>query len=302
MPQDFVTVRVRAVGGAVPLNSGHAILTLKPTGNDTFKISGDTTINVLNGGIKVNSNDRNAAAHLSGDGGVNSTYTQIVGGYQDSGPGNFSPAPTTGMSPDPDVLSGLPKPPTAGLVYRGFVDHSTASDRYLDPGVYDGIKLGGDGRLYLRPGIYILRDKAFQVSGNGTVAMDPAAAVSEGVLLFNTLSNYGGPGGNCDKFQFSGNGSLLLRAQSSGVYAGVLFYQDPACDKEFYISGNGSMTIETRGTLYLPNAGFHISGNGAFNAIGQIVAQTFLQSGDATFTLAYDAGASAQVQLPALVE
>jgi len=302
LPGPGLSVRVRAVGGSTPLTTGHAILTLKPTGNDTFKVSGGTAVNVLNGGIQVNSNDRNAAAHISGDGGVNATYTRIVGGYQDSGPGNFNPAPTTGVNPDPDVLATLPLPPTAGLTYRGFVDHSSSSNRYLDPGIYDGIKLGGDGTLYLRPGIYILRDKAFQVSGNGTVAMDPASPATDGVLLFNTMSNYSGAGGNCDKFQFSGNGSLRLRAQSSGVYAGVLFYQDPRCDKEFYISGNGSMVVETRGTIYLPTAGFHISGNGAFNSIGQIVAQTFLHSGDASFQLTYDAGAVAAALVPALVE
>ncbi len=295
-------VRVRGVAGTAPAMTGHAIQTLKPTGNDVFKVSGSGSVTVTGGGIFVNSNDVNAAAHISGAGNVTAAYTQIVGGYQDSGPGDFIPAPTTGRPPTSDPFAGLPSPPTGGLAYHGF--RSIAGTTYLDPGIYDGIQISSDDTVYLRPGIYILRHKALQVSGNGRLAMDPAAPASQGLMLFNTLSNYPAAGGTCDQILFSGNGVISLRAMSaaqSPIYKGLVVFQDRNCDKTMQVSGN-SVWAAT-GTVYLPSAGFQTSGNGTIDSVAaQLVVQTVQVSGGVAFKLAYDAGLTAAPLIPALSE
>lgn len=296
-------VRVRAVAGAAPASSSHAIMALQPTGNDAFKMSGNGQVTVSGGGLFVNSNDVSSAAHLSGSASLTATYTRVVGGYQDSGPGNFVPLPTTGVPAEADPFAGVPNPPVGGLTERGFVK-VTSSPWYLDPGIYDGIQVSSDATVYFRPGFYILRDKALQVSGNGQLLMDPASPPSEGVLLFNTLGSYPSPGGDCDQIQFSGNGVISLRglsAAQSAQYKGMVVFQDRNCEKDMQISGNS--TWAATGTIYLPSAGFASSGNGTINSTAaQLVAQTVQVSGNAAFALTYNAGLTAAPLIPALSE
>jgi hypothetical protein len=136
-----------------------------------------------------------------------------------------------------------------------------------------------------------------------TVQMSPTALATEGVLIYNTIEGY--PAATptaCDKINFSGNGVLDIRAASTGDFAGMLIFQDKRCTAEMYISGNGQFHAIT-GTVYLPQAAFHISGNGSFATWNsRLIAQTFKNSGDADFRLHYDEDQNAKAIIPALVE
>jgi hypothetical protein len=89
-------VVVRGVAGAAPAGSGHAIMALHPNINDAF-LMGNGDVNVTGGGIHINSTACGPALKLGSDGDLNSPYTQVVGCYDDSGPGDINPDPISGV-------------------------------------------------------------------------------------------------------------------------------------------------------------------------------------------------------------
>jgi hypothetical protein len=291
------TVRVRAVGGAQPASTGHAILTLSPNESDAFKISGSGSLDVIGGGVYVNSN-ANPSVVAGGAGTHEASYFRTRGTV--SGAEDFIPAPTIVPTQEPDPYANLPGPSTGGLPV--FTNTVITSDRTLDPGVYvNGITHNASYTVTLRPGVYILKGGGLQFSGTGTIRLDPAASAEQGVMIFNTLSNYPSTGGSCEKLNFSGNGTLNIRAALTGTYRGMVFYQDDTCDKEMYVSGTGSTTAI--GTWYVPNAMIQIAGdsNLTFNH-AQLVSRKLNWSGNAQLIVNYNPLFSATPLIPVLVE
>ena len=97
----------------------------------------------------------------------------------------------------------------------------------------------------------------------------------------------------------TGNGAISLTAQTTGVWANLLFYQDPACTNDLQIGGNGTFT--GTGSFYLPSAPFLLDGNNATLIGSQLVANTVnIQNGN--LTINYDPVTTAQPILPRLAE
>jgi hypothetical protein len=297
LPTILTTVRVRAVGGSTPGSTGHAILTLSPNESDAFKISGGGSLDVNGGGVHVNSN-ANPSLVASGPGSHSASYFRTRGTV--AGGEDFTPSAQNTPRLEPDPYANLPGPSTGGLPV--FTNTTITSNRTLDPGVYvNGITHNASYTLTLRPGVYILKGGGLQFSGSGTIRVDPAAGANEGVMLFNALSNYPSNGGSCEKLNFSGNGTLDIRAAMTGPYRGMVFYQDADCDKEMYISGAGSTTA--RGTWYVPNATINIAGDAPLTFTqAQLVSRKLNWSGNGPLTLNYDTGWSATPLVPVLVE
>jgi hypothetical protein len=165
----------------------------------------------------------------------------------------------------------------------------------LDPGIYK-VKIKGSGTdvFHLNPGVYIV-EAGFDTSGNGEVD-------GSGVFIYNTYSTYPAAPGlspTCSDVSLTGNGTITLSAQTSGTWAKLLFYQDPACANDFEIGGNG--TFNGTGSLYLPSALFMLDGNNATLVGSQLVArQVELQQGN--LQINYDPNNTAQPILPRLAE
>ena len=297
-------VVVRGVAGAAPVNFGHAIMALNQNTNDSFLI-GNGNIDVTGGGIHVNSNACGPALKLASDGDINSPYTQVVGCVDESGPGDITPNPITGVPQEPDPFAGLAGPSTTGLTNYGEVNISSCGTFTLNPGIYEGMNLSGGSctTVNLMPGNYIVRKKGINLSGDMTVQMHPTALPIEGVMIYNTIEGYPSSSPtSCDKINFSGNGVLDIRASTTGTFAGMLIFQDRRCTAEMYISGNGEFHSIT-GSIYLPQAPFHISGNGTFATWNsRLIAQTFKNSGNADFQLHFDQDENARPIVPSLVE
>jgi hypothetical protein len=303
-PGSLNRVVVRGVAGAAPVNLNHAIMALNQNVNDAFLL-GNGDVNVTGGGIHINSNACGPALKLASDGDLNAPYTRVRGCVDDSGPGEITPAPLTGVPFESDPFAGLAGPSTVGMTNWGELNISSCGTFTLLPGIYEGMNLssGSCTTVNLTPGIYVVRKKGINLSGDMTVQVDPLALPSQGVMIYNTIEGYPSSSPTtCDKINFSGNGVLSIRASRTGPYAGMLIFQDRRCTAEMYVSGNGQFHAIT-GSIYLPQAPFHISGNGTFATWNtRLLAMTFKNSGDATFTLHYDSNLNAQPVLPALWE
>lgn len=294
-------VRARSVGGAEPLNNGYAIMALN-RGNTPGALidQNNADIHLIGGGILVNSTSSSAASNsqtacnrftISG-GSVN-----INGSSGSTWPSTCTPAfpsVNTGVAQQPDPFAGFPPPSTVGLpicpslaACRDFSGNQT-------PGIYQ-VSLGGAGNttITLNSGIYIL-ENGINAAGNADVISGPG-----GVFIFNTTANYPNPGGPCGGLTLAGNAVSSLSPMTTGTYANLLVYQDPACSAGMTIAGNGTFTAT--GTVYVPSAPFTFNGNNATLTGSQLIANTVnIQNGN--ITIDYTGGTTSQPILPRIAE
>lgn len=290
-------VRVRGVAGAEPLNNGYAIMALD-RGNtpDAMNVEMGGTVSVDGAGILVNSTNT-AAADNNGTGNITVAPpfgTDVAGGVEGSWP-----SPTTGAPQKPDPFAGYPKPNTDGMTVCSSLTtppcgSQSGSTITINPGVYTiPIQAAGGTTIVLNSGIYVVKDG---INGTGNADLNSGAG---GVFIFNTTMSYPDSGGTCASIKLAGNAASSLAPMTTGTYAGLLFYQDPACTAEFVIAGNG--TLSASGTIYLPNAAFRMDGNNATLTGSQLVAKTVnIQNGNISITFA--SGSTAQPVLPRLSE
>jgi hypothetical protein len=200
-----------------------------------------------------------------------------------------------------DPFAGFPKPGVcvspcspATPVYTS-LPSPVGEITTLNPGIYKVlIKGSGLDTFYMNPGIYIL-EKGMDTSGNGVVT-------GNNVFIYNTYTTYpAAPGASpsCSDVDLTGNGQLTFTAMTTGTWANLLFYQDPACTNDFQIGGNGTFT--GTGSVYLPSAPFVLDGNNATLIGSQLVAQT-VQIQNGNITINYNPNTTAQPILPRLAE
>jgi hypothetical protein len=290
-------VRVRGVAGAEPLNNGYAIMALD-RGNtpDAMNVELGGNVSVSGAGILVNSTST-VAADNQGTGNVTvvAPYgTDVAGGVE----GDW-PSPTTGAPQRPDPFAGYPKPNTDGMTVCTSLTtppcgSQSGSTITINPGIYTvPIQAAGGTTIVLNTGIYIVKAG---INGSGNADLNSGAG---GVFIFNTTMNYPDSGGTCASIKLAGNASSSLAPLTTGTYAGLLFYQDPACTAEFVIAGNG--VLSASGTIYLPTAAFRMDGNNATLTGSQLVAKTVnIQNGD--ISISFNSGTTAQPVLPRLSE
>ncbi|MCS7192519.1 MAG: pilus assembly protein TadG-related protein [Armatimonadetes bacterium] len=234
-----VCAKATAIGSRSAIARG--LVVLDPDGGRALFLEGNARMVVSNGSIHVNSRASDAL-YAQGSPSVSASQIFVVGNYQTQGNASVTPTPLTGQAPVPDPLASLPPPSTSGLpVFPGQTIGGNSSAT-LQPGVYTGpIRVEGDARVILQPGIYILRG-GFLISGNGRVKGD-------GVLLYNESG----------QIQVQGNGTLQLSPPTSGVYEGITIFQPATNTQPLWFSGNGNLDIS--GTIYAPNALVHFEGN-----------------------------------------
>jgi hypothetical protein len=294
----FTLVRARAVGGAMPFQSSHAIMALDRDGQ-TFKTNGNGGVRANGGGIKINSGASDAGAAV-GNGGVYAPYIHVGGGVSTSGgSATFSPTPVRGLPPDADPFFTMPGPPIDGL--PTFRNVRVNGAETLDPGVYvGGITITSSGNAKLRPGLYVFKGGGIKITGGGVME---GVTPDTGVLLFNTHNNYPGAAGTCGDIALAGNGKLDLRAQQFGPYAGILLWQDRACTEDLAISGNGTLTTLV-GTVYAPTAHINLTGNGstALTLDAQFISSLMDYAGNAALNLNWINTKVGRPILPTLVE
>ena len=80
-----------------------------------------------------------------------------------------------------------------------------------------------------------------------------------------------------------GSGSLSLAAPTTGAYADMLFWQDPACTGAMKYAGS---SYTTTGIIYLPTGELQVSGGGALGAM-QVIVDSFSFTGSTSASITY---------------
>ena len=295
-------VGVRGVAGSEPLNNGYAIMALD-RGNtpNAFYAGPNADIHITGGGILINSravgggnSEECTPARFT----IGLPYGTDVAG---SGTGCF---PSTGdgldngQSQQADPFAGFPKPSTTGMTVFSSLPSGDPSP--LTPGVYNvEIRGNGNSTFTMSTGIYILK-RGIDLGGNADIISGPG-----GILIFNTHTNYPGafrPGTDtCGMINLQGNSNTVMAAMTTGTYAHLLVYQDPACTNEMKIAGSQSAIFNGTGTIYLPTAKFTLDGNNATLTGSQLIAKTVdIQNGN--LGIDFDPSTTAQPILPRLAE
>ncbi len=311
----ITVVTVHAIAGADSLNNDYAIMALdrNPTTN-AFVVGASANLNISGGGIIVNSTAAQAAINATPDllwdiscPSTNPCNIDIAGGTPSLWPSADPGAPDyfngmrTGQPQVADPFAGYPKPSTTSLPC------GTEAQCTNRPGFGPGSDTIGTG-IYtsqvrdtnLCHGIYILKGGGMGGDiGIDTTSTDPVTGdVCDGkVFIFNTMSNYPLSGGTCSAMGVSGNHDMTMLAMTTGVYAGLLVYQDAACTATMTFGGTAFLLAAT-GTIYLPNAAFYANGHPTING-GQIVAKT-IDLQNAILNITYSPNTSAQPVLPRL--
>lgn len=298
----FNPVRARGVAGAENLNSGYAIMALdRGDVPQAIWAASNADVHLNGGGILVNSTDGNAAQNDQNNASrftVQTPYGLDVNGGATGYWGTDGIPVNTGHNQVPDPFAGFPTPSTTGLPICNHMADCQDGAGNQTPGIYN-ISMGGTGNtsLTLNPGIYILRAGA-NTAGNATVT-------GNGVLLFNTYSNYpAAPGASpsCGLLDLAGNGTMTLSAMTTGTWKNMIVYQDTHCSgagNNVVIEGNGSFTGV--GSFYVPTAPFVFNGNNATLIGSQLIADTVtVQNGN--ITINYNPSTTAQPILPRLAE
>jgi hypothetical protein len=165
---------------------------LKATGCAVYSDSSHTQ------GIRLDQNSELAAALICAVGGVKAKTTAIT------------PVPTTDCPFLPDPLSSRNEPPVG--VCKATALNIKTGNVVLDPGTYcAGIKINGTANVTFRPGNYIIKDGAFEISGSATVKSDNAAFFLKGEKSV---------------LNFRGATSIAMTGAISGDMAGLLFFED----------------------------------------------------------------------------
>jgi hypothetical protein len=252
-------VAARATAALAP--SRTCIYLLSPTAPAALYLSGTSSL-ISSCGIYINSVAANALS-TSGSAQLSAPEYNIVGGFQTATP--LTPEPNIGVQPSPDPLASLPTP--ASAPYTCNHNNYSApnwSNPTLTPGVYCGGINVGNNRYTLRPGNYIL------VGGGLTTQSANSAIIGEGVMIYNTFGPTNLGNRAYAPINLAANSTVTLRAASSGVYAGILFFGDRNAPATSETYGGGSSAVY-QGTIYSKNAAITMFGNSSLSAQYTIV-------------------------------
>ncbi len=274
-------VNTSATAIAGPAGNGNpCLLSLANNGPSTLSVTGNGIVAANACGIYINSNSP-TAMQLNGNVTVTAQTIQVVGGYTQTGNVTVSSV-TTDAPLKADPFAGLPMPPFTGCDFNAYTPKS-AGTITLSPGTYcGGITISGSNAVTFNPGVYVIYGGGLDFSGNNSPVM------GHGVTFINT--------GNGTTYPYvglklDGNVSLNLRAPLTGVYAGMLFTQDPLNTSPSTIVGNAGAVFA--GNLYFPSNPLTLKGNSGVDiSIGTVVAQKISVMGNSTFKMTNAYGAT----------
>jgi hypothetical protein len=299
-------VSARAVAGIDRTPKPYAIITLSYTDCQSMQFDGQVKLIIDDAGTLTNSECPVEAFYTNGGIDVATSANHVVGGWTITGnSGNVSLPPSRAGHFD-DPLTGVPVPtPTSGPVQTcptyGGGGNGTVT---LQPGVYDctidppgqwglkfepgdyyitgGIVSNGGGDVTFGQGLYFLQGQGMIFTGNGVVT-------GEGVTFY------------IDEGQvtLTGTGDTKLTAPTSGLYEGVVIFQNRSLTTTVNMSGDA--IADGWGAVYAAGAQIHLTGN-TDSTLHQFISDTFLMDGNSNITVDYYKGFPVAVPVMRLVE
>jgi Flp pilus assembly protein TadG len=256
-----VSVEGRAVATSVPTQT--CIFTLDPT-NTSFEMSGGANVQMPGCGV-LDESSSSTALQVSGGSTLNVGSIGVVGGYSSTGGSSISPQPSTGIGPTSDPLLNLVPPSFASSSCLADPNIGNGAQLTLGSGgttCYNGLTIGGGSTVNLNPGVYVI---------NGTFSVSNGASlIGDGVTFYLTQGSV-----------FIGGGSVInLEAPTTGIYNGILFFQDRTDTQSASISNGANSVLE--GILYFPAAPLAFSGGTSTRTYATVIANTLNFSGGTT--------------------
>jgi hypothetical protein len=295
------TITARAVGtnlsGATTANG--CLYTLGPPSSaiEGVNINGHATLNAITCGIADNGNFNTAGQALT----VCAATFGVAGTSSDTGSSGSTctnkavtcsaqagPCPATGMPAATDPMSLLTPPLTppcspcsggSAISIDGNGNFTGSGVTYsngvytVSPGTYSSITIRGTGSgntVVFSSGTYIIDGAAgLTIPGNATIS-------GTGVTFYFTGSA---------TINMTGTPSIQLTPPSSGQYAGILMYQDPADTNTTGPSLGGNSGSNFGGLLYFPKDQLTFFGNNTSYSAGIVIADSLALSGNPTVNL-----------------
>ena len=187
-----------------------------------------------------------------------------------------------------DPFAALIAPAAAGPVLS--VNLTGNATQTISQGTYSSIKVSGNARLLLNPGIYAIAGGGISVTGNASIT-------GTGVVIDNAGSNVVAGGGTptYGGIGLTGNGLVQLSAPTTGAYAGILFFQSRDNTRALALSGNAAVGIT--GMIYAPKALLSVSGNTELTSHVPMVVDALQLTGNASSSLVSEGGGTAAGEL-----
>jgi hypothetical protein len=271
--QDVITNRVEAVSRTkyselTEILKGHALISLAPTSNCqnevAFWVHGEATLNLIGGGVFVNSKNSDCALLEQGSGSlmVNGGHPiNIVGGASIQKPNLVVPyPPNTGAAP-----VNYPPPFLPPEVKCGKAAEISKDGETLSPGSWGG-DFPPEGVLNLDSGNYCVDD--FILNGRSLTGNRVTIKVD-------------------GEIRWTGSATIDLTAPVKGDLAGLLIYMP--IENNNKVALNGGTGSKIRGTILAPGANVIINGNASgYGFHSQIVAYTIDAKGDNLVNIVYN--------------
>jgi Flp pilus assembly protein TadG len=263
------TIAARSTAAAVT-QGDYCVLALDPSTATGVTMQGSAVVN-LNCGIAANSRSPSAIV-AGGSSSIIATPISAVGGIPASS--NYQ-GPTTLLPysmPQDDPYASLPTPTATGCSAQARVQPTDVT--VLNPGCYRGMDL--KGTVTLNDGTYVIDGNAFSVGSQAVVT-------GNNVTIILTSNNAGSNPSSIATLDINGGATVRLSAQTSGTYAGILFYQDRRAVDSGTNTVNGNSSSLYQGAVYMAGQEVDLSGTtGMTTNCLQLVAKRVTFIGNST--------------------
>lgn len=324
-----LTNTVHAVARATPgvtdtFFDGAALVSLKTTGNATFNVNGNFTLDVNDSGVFVNSSS-NCAFNANGNGSTSvDTAYSVVGTACKNG--------NVTMNGPVQSASQVPYPPSIDIPLPSITcsGNGSVTGNTVNPGNFpSSLSLNGNGNYTFSPGNYCINNGSVSINGNinvaandvnfridnGTFSINGNSKVVCDNMLIHVVSGSGisfnGNGSNnCSNVTFiaedgtvswNGNVANTFTAPTSGSYKGLVLYMPLSNNETLVINGNSGNHIT--GSMIAPAATVTINGNSGTTGLHtQIIGYTININGNSNTIINFDAEEQYQTSQPPTVE
>ncbi len=246
-----IALSVRSTAARATSGPPACVLALNKTVSGAITFSGSADFLAV--GCSVHSNSRSPSSlSISGSGSVTAAGFCSAGGVSTSKA--ITPEPRLNCRQIDDPFQSLPAPVTTGCTYPNLVQVQPNDQRTLAPGIYCG-GLTIKGEATLQAGVYVIK---------GPLTINSQAAVSgSGVTFYLTGSGAG--------FSINGGGAVTLTAPTSGVYGGVLVFQDRLANVGATNTLNGGASTKLVGAIYTAAQELSVNGGSGFGQQSQLM-------------------------------
>ena len=241
---------IKAVATASVLDNGnYCIIALDNSAIPGVTVDGSANI-AMGCGVAANSKASNAVTFGGNASQLEATPVAAVGGLA---PASNYVGKTTLKPysvPQSDPFASLPNPTLSSCSNSLQVQPNQTEN--IGPGCWKGWNI--KGTLNLAPGVYY-------IDGSSVDFGSQANITGSGVTIILTSSLAATNGSTVATLDMNGGAQLNLQAPTSGMYSGVLFYQDRRANTGVTNTINGNANSRLQGAFYFLQQIISMSGN-----------------------------------------